>query len=80
MNDVSHLISIADEFMRATSTKEVTVSFWVFNDSKKLAALRRGADITVGRYNAALQWFSDQWPENAVWPSGVARPATEQAA
>lgn len=80
MNEVAHLISIADEYVRATGTKDVTVSFWVFNDSKKLAALRGGADITVGRYNAAIQWFSDHWPDDAQWPAIIARPVADRAA
>jgi hypothetical protein len=80
MNDVSHLIAVADEYIRTTGAKDVTVSFWVFNDSKKLAALRSGSDITVGRYNAALQWFSDHWPSGAVWPDAIARPVSDHAA
>lgn len=74
MNETSHLISLADEYLRATGTKDVTLSFWVFNDSKKLTSLRAGSDITLGRFNAALRWFSEHWPENANWPDEVARP------
>lgn len=80
MNDVSHLLAIADEFMRVTETKEVTLSFWVFNDSKKLQSMRAGADITMGRFNHALTWFSARWPEGAEWPADVVRPEVERAA
>ena len=82
MNDVSHLLTIIDEYLRVTGTKEVTVSFWVFNDSKKISSMREGADITLGRFNAALAWFSNKWPEGAAWPVDVVRPApaTESAA
>lgn len=80
MNDISHLLTIVDEYLRATKAKDVTVSFWVFNDSKKLSALRSGADITVGRYNAAIRWFSDHWPADAIWPADIVRPVAERAA
>ncbi|WP_309083750.1 hypothetical protein [Chelativorans sp.] len=80
MIEIAHLLRLADEYSRATGTKDVTLSFWVFNDSKKLASLRGGADITLGRYNAALRWFSDHWPACAQWPSGVARPAQQETA
>jgi hypothetical protein len=79
MTEIAHLLSLADAFIAATSIKEVTLSHRVFGDSKKLAAIRKGADITLGRFNAALEWFSLNWPADAEWPSEVARPA-EQAA
>ena len=80
MTEIAHLLTLADAFIAATSVKEVTLSHRVFGDSKKLAAIRGGADITLGRFNAALEWFSANWPEGAGWPEGIARPTTEQAA
>jgi len=80
MTEIAHLLTLADAFIAATSIKEVTLSHRVFGDSKKLAAIRGGADITLGRFNAALEWFSANWPEGAEWPEGIARPTTEQAA
>ena len=80
MTEIAHLLTLADAFIAATSVKEVTLSHRVFGDSKKLAAIRSGADITLGRFNAALEWFSANWPEGAEWPEGIARPTTEQAA
>ena len=71
---IAHLIRLADEYTRLTGSRDVTVSFWVFNDSKKLAALRGGSDITVTRFNAALVWFSANWPKGAEWPSDIDRP------
>lgn len=80
MLNIEHLITVADEYGRAAQVEEKTVSSRVFQDSKKLAAIRGGSDITVGRYNAALAWFSSNWPEGAVWPHGVQRPSAEVAA
>lgn len=80
MLNIDHLITVADEYGRAAQVEEKTVSSRVFQDSKKLAAIRGGSDITVGRYNAALGWFSQNWPVDAAWPHDVPRPAVEVAA
>lgn len=79
MLNIDHLITVADEYGRVAQVEEKTVSSRVFQDSKKLAAIRGGSDITVGRYNAALAWFSVNWPQGADWPHDVPRP-TEVAA
>lgn len=80
MLNIKHLLTVADEYSRAAKVEDKTVSSRVFNDGKKLGAIREGSDITVGRYNAALEWFSANWPEDGVWPHDVPRPAVEVAA
>lgn len=80
MIELSHLLDVIDAYTQATSVKEVTLSHRVFGDSKKIAMLRSGSDITLGRFNDAFEWFSANWPENAEWPEGVSRPAVERAA
>jgi hypothetical protein len=79
MLDISHLLCVADAYKRATGLEDVTLSHRVFRDSKKLAALRAGSDITTTRFNDAFVWFSDNWPANAEWPESVARPLREAA-
>lgn len=74
MLQIAHLLALADEFQRVSPVEDKTLSFWVFNDSKKLTALRGKSDITTGRFNGAVQWFSDHWPAGAVWPKGIVRP------
>ena len=68
--ELAKLIRIADAYKAATGIeKDSTVSSRVFDDGKKLGALRAGAtDLTTGRYNAALRWFSENWPEWADVP------------
>ncbi|HMR51218.1 MAG TPA: hypothetical protein PKA33_01560 [Amaricoccus sp.] len=75
MLDISHLLVVADAYREGTSLPDKTVSGRVFGDQKKLTAMRGGSDITVGRYSAAMQWFSDNWPAGTDWPAGIARPA-----
>lgn len=74
MNSIDALIQLADEYGRATGVTVTTVSWRVFNDSKKLSAIKAGADIQVSRFERAVSWFAQNWPEGAVWPEALPRP------
>ena len=72
MLNTSTLITIADGYKAATGLSlDQTVSHRVFGDSKKLAALRAGAGITVDRFNSALLWFANNWPEGHEMPKSL---------
>ncbi|MDK8871513.1 hypothetical protein [Paracoccus sp. SSJ] len=61
--DIDDLIARADAYKAAAGiVDDSTVSYRVFGDTKKLGALRRGADITTRRFLAALRWFDQNWP------------------
>lgn len=79
MIDLKHLLILAKEYKRATGKEDRTISSRVFGDSKKLTALKGGKDITIARFNAAILWFSDNWPEKAKWPKDIQRPIKEAA-
>jgi hypothetical protein len=69
MLDIKNLLNVADAYKVALGIeRDTTVSFRVFQDSKKLDALRSGGDITVGRYRAAMHWFRKHWPEGVTLP------------
>ena len=73
---VDHIISLAERYGSALSVPASTVSSRVFDDSKKLTAIRdAGADLTLTRYSGALRWFSENWPADLAWPDDVPRPA-----
>jgi hypothetical protein len=74
MIEIRHLLLIIDAYREATGVEDTTVSNRVFADSKKITAMRAGADITLGRFNEALRWFSQHWPEGAEWPSEIPLP------
>jgi hypothetical protein len=74
MIGIGHLLSVVDAYVEHVGVKEITLSHRLFGDSKKVTALREGADITLKRFNAALIWFSVNWPEGAGWPDDVPRP------
>lgn len=70
------LLRVAHRYGELEGVPLSTVSSRALNDGKKLRALEEGADITVGRLEEALRWFSDHWPDGE-WPSAIARPAVE---
>jgi len=79
MNSSNPLIRVADAYAQALGLSDKTVSSRVFRDSKKLGAMRDGADITMGRFADAMRWFSENWPDGAEWPDDVERPQREAA-
>lgn len=61
--EIADLIARADGYKAAAGiADDSTVSYRVFGDTKKLGAMRRGADITTRRFKAAMQWFDQNWP------------------
>jgi hypothetical protein len=74
MNAIEQLLAVASAYEQATGLEPTTVSWRVFGDSKKLAAIRAGADIQVRRHEKAMHWFAENWPEGAEWPEGILRP------
>jgi len=69
MQTIDHLIQLADAYKIATGiTEDTTVSYRVFGDSKKLGAIRSGRDITLRRFNAAVRWFCENWPDGTDMP------------
>lgn len=71
---VSDLLAVADSYQDALGISESTLASRLFRDSRKLKALRGGADITVGRYCEVMTWLSENWPSGAEWPRHVPRP------
>lgn len=80
MLQIAHLLALADEYQRVSPIEDKTLSGRIFSDQKKIAALRGGADITTERFNAAIKWFSDHWPDDAAWPEVLTRPEREASA
>ena len=69
------LVVLARAYARLTTYSMSTISTRIFNDGKTLSKILEGSDITLGRYAMAVDWFSEQWPSGAAWPSAIFRPA-----
>lgn len=80
MKPTDPFLFVVDAYSAATRLSDRTVSRKVFVDNGKIIAMRNGAGITWARREAALQWFSDNWPVGAEWPAAVARPAASPSA
>lgn len=76
MKLTEQLICVADAFCKAKGLSSSRVSTLIFNDGKRLDAIREGGDLYTGRLEHGLEWFSANWPEgDDTWPLGVPRPA-----
>lgn len=80
MLQISDLLTLADEYQRVCPVADSTLSTAIFNDGKKLTALRADKDLHTKRFNTSVQWFSDHWPDGAEWPVGIVRPKSSVAA
>ena len=69
--DPGALVRLGDKYKLASNVeKDTTVSYRLFDDSKKLTDLRsRKVSLTVDRYNDALRWFAENWPRGADFPA-----------
>lgn len=68
-------LTVAETFAEASALELRTVSSRVFDDGKVLPGLKAGLrTISFARAEAAMLWFSENWPEAAAWPAGVPRP------
>lgn len=74
MLTIRTILALTDAFREKSGLADKTISNRIFGDSKKIARLRAGADLTTARFNAALQWFSDHWPAGQPWPADIDRP------
>ena len=74
MRIIDALLLVSDAYCASTGIAEATLSSRVFNDGKRIAAVRGGKDIGARRVERAMIWFSGNWPAGAIWPAAVPRP------
>jgi len=73
------LIVVANAYAEATGTSLSTLSTKLFNGGGRLAAIASGGDLNTRNFENAMRWFSENWPDNCLWPAGVARPRVSEA-
>lgn len=84
--DISTLLCLCDLFRALTGVaEEKTLSYRMLGDSKRLGQLRESGEITVGRFNGAMEWLAGRWPAGSDFPAELApyrleTPTTEDAA
>ena len=77
MRGTQQLLTLAEAYAVTEGIELTTVSSRIFNDGKKLNAIKAGADLYSGRLEAAIRWFDDRWPVGLDWPAGIARPSLD---
>lgn len=71
------LLQLAERYAAARGLSISRVSTLAFSDGKVLTRISGGGDITTGRLEAAVCWFSDNWPDDVDWPLNVPRPRND---
>jgi hypothetical protein len=77
MNQIGQFLHLVDVFCDGRLA-EATLSTRIFNDGKRIAALRAGGDIGTRPLARAIDWLSLHWPEGEEWPSDIPRPVHSQ--
>ncbi|KAA3510122.1 hypothetical protein DXM21_20040 [Agrobacterium rosae] len=69
------LILVFETYCRATDRSESRISTQVLSGGKRLQQIRDGGDIGTVGFEKAMQWLSNQWPDDLPWPEGIPRPS-----
>lgn len=75
MSTIEQFLQIVDRFAAAHGISDATLSTRLFNDGKRVAAIREGRDVGARRIDRALLYMVERWPPGAEWPASVPRPA-----
>lgn len=79
MQLTDQLLTVARAYCAARKLSMARVSTLVFNEGKKLEAIQSGgADLATGRFERAMNWFSENWPVETEWPTNISRPANSE--
>lgn len=71
----SNLLACASAYGEARKVSLSTIGRLAAGDWRFFDRLDdEGKTFTARKYDEVISWFSERWPEDAVWPSEVARP------
>jgi hypothetical protein len=81
MEMIRHFLHLVDLYCQARGISEARASTIILNGGSRIGAIRSGSsDIGAKRLEAAVQWLSDNWPDDlADWPNDIPRPARTEA-
>lgn len=77
---IDGLLAVASEYGARAGLKPTAIALAAAKDRSFFAAIDAGRSITLRKLEEVLQWFSDNWPEDAQWPSSIERPVATPAA
>jgi hypothetical protein len=70
------LLLLMQSYADAVGVPVTTASKRATGTTNTAHRLRAGGAITDIRFDNAVRWFADHWPEATHWPEGVSRPRT----
>ena len=73
------LIAVSDSYAAHRGLSRARISTIVFSSGMALDRIVAGRDLNTGSFERAMQWFSENWPDGAVWPDDVPRPRADAA-
>jgi hypothetical protein len=73
-----NLIEVARAYGVARGLMESTVARKFAGDGRFFVNIRSGLSFTARKYDAVMNRFSDNWPQEVDWPEGVARPLVNE--
>ena len=80
INTAARLVALMSRFAEHTGLSISTVSRHATGSGDTVARLRRGGTITIKRFDRAVRFLSDNWPESLAWPTDVPRPHSPRRA
>lgn len=76
----SQLVIVSRRYAEATGISLSTLSTRLLNGGMQLKRIADGGDLNTRKFEQAMSWLSENWPDGANWPDDVPRPATARAA
>lgn len=80
MDSSSALLKVARAYSEATGRSLARIGTVIHNQGAFFKKLEEGGTCTMETFDKAMRWFSENWPSDASWPVGIARPLTEKSA
>lgn len=69
------IIYLIDRFSQAADLSPSYISLKCSGDSKLYKRLNAGGDLRCSTFRRIVQWFSDRWTADLLWPADLPRPA-----
>lgn len=76
----AQLTTLVEIMSDARCLSEARIANLAGCDSRFFARLRSGGGCRVDTMLRVVQFFSNNWPECALWPDCIARPVPEEIA
>lgn len=74
---IGQFLAVVDAYQAGRKASDSHLSTLLFNDGKSIGRLRAGKDLHTRSFENGMRWLSANWPEDAVWPAGIARPKAD---